>query len=68
MNKINEKTYGLKSHLLFGLMLHLASAVCAQSVGVFEGHSDVGTDVKRGAATYHSKTQQYEVAGAGYRD
>ena len=36
------------------------------TVGIFEGHGDVGTDVKPGAATYDPKTRQYEIAGAGY--
>jgi Tol biopolymer transport system component len=35
-------------------------------VGIFEGHSDIGTDVKPGSATYIPETGQYVVSGAGY--
>ena len=48
------------------LMLCVSPMAYTQSVGVFDGHGDVGTDVKPGSATYDSKTQQYEVSGAGY--
>jgi TolB protein len=48
------------------LILCLSKTTYAQRVGVFDGHGDVGTDVKPGSATYDSKTQQYEVSGAGY--
>ena len=37
-----------------------------QSVGIFDGHSDVGTNVKPGSATYIPQTQQYVISGAGY--
>ncbi len=50
-------------------LLMLSFHVCFsqnQSVGVFDGHSDVGTDVKPGAALCDPKTQEYEVSGAGY--
>jgi TolB protein len=52
--------------LLTCLFMGAATLVNAQAVGVFEGHSDVGVDVKPGNATYDAKTQRYEVAGAGY--
>ncbi len=37
-----------------------------ESIGVFEGHGDIGDVLKSGAATYDAKTQSYEVSGAGY--
>ena len=52
--------------LLLGLMLCASSLAYSQNVGVFDGSGDVGVDVKPGNATYDSKTQRYEVAGAGY--
>jgi TolB protein len=35
-------------------------------VGIFEGHTDVGTNVKAGSATYIPETGQYVISGAGY--
>jgi Tol biopolymer transport system component len=35
-------------------------------VGVFEGHTDIGTNVKPGSATYIPETGQYIISGAGY--
>ncbi|MEJ7827336.1 MAG: biopolymer transporter TolR [Segetibacter sp.] len=34
--------------------------------GVFDGHADIGRDVKRGAASYNPKTEEYIISGAGY--
>ncbi|MDP9041694.1 MAG: biopolymer transporter TolR [Bacteroidota bacterium] len=35
-------------------------------MGIFEGHTDVGTNVKPGSATYIQETSQYIISGAGY--
>jgi Tol biopolymer transport system component len=37
-----------------------------KTVGIFESHSDVGTNVKPGNATYIPETGQYVISGAGY--
>jgi TolB protein len=37
-----------------------------QSVGIFDGYGDIGTNVKPGSATYISQTGQYIISGAGY--
>ncbi len=37
-----------------------------ESVGVFDGHGDIGDVLKAGSATYNPETQEYEVSGAGY--
>jgi len=37
-----------------------------QSIGIFDGHGDVGTNVKPGSVTYIPQTQQYVISGAGY--
>lgn len=38
----------------------------AQQLGIFEGNTDVGENVKKGSATYIPATQQYVISGAGY--
>jgi len=61
-----------KTKALF--LLALLSAFCAQpvfsqisqSIGMFDGHSDIGTNVKPGSATYIPQTGQYVITGAGY--
>src|ERR1700733_6883402 len=42
------------------------SAFSQQKVGIFDGHGDVGTNVKPGSATYIPGTGQYVISGAGY--
>ena len=37
-----------------------------QSIGIFDGHGDVGTNVKPGSATFIPATGQYVISGAGY--
>ncbi len=37
-----------------------------QTIGAFEGSTDIGSVLKPGSATYNPKTRQYEVAGSGY--
>ena len=36
------------------------------SIGIFDGHGDVGLNVQKGAANYIPATQQYVVSGSGY--
>jgi TolB protein len=53
--------------LLFTLIpLFYTSSVFSQSIGIFDSHSDVGTNVKPGSATYLPETGQYVISGAGY--
>lgn len=49
-------------------LLSADSRLYAQNggVGIFDGHGDIGTNVKPGSATYIPATQQYIVSGAGY--
>jgi TolB protein len=42
------------------------SARLGGAVGIFDGHSDVGTGVKQGSATFIPATGQYVISGAGY--
>ena len=37
-----------------------------ESVGIFNAHADIGTNVKPGSATYIPSTGQYVISGAGY--
>ncbi|MFD1468671.1 biopolymer transporter TolR [Hymenobacter caeli] len=53
--------------VLFALFALFGPAAHAQEkLGVFDGHQDIGTGVKPGAATYLPATQQYVISGAGY--
>src|SRR5258708_6946663 len=36
------------------------------SLGIFEGHGDIGTGVKPGSATFIPGTSQYVISGSGY--
>jgi TolB protein len=50
-----------------GPMLQQPTAQAQQDpVGVFEGHSDIGTNVKPGSALYNPQTRQYVISGAGH--
>jgi TolB protein len=51
--------------ILIMIASHSANAQ-DKTVGIFESHSDVGTNVKPGSATYIPETGQYVVSGAGY--
>jgi len=51
-----------------GLIAFISSPAFSQSktLGIFEGHGDIGKDVKPGSAVYNPKTQEYEMSGSGY--
>jgi Tol biopolymer transport system component len=53
---------------LFLLLVCFQASLFSQSgaVGIFDGHGDVGTDVKPGSAVYIPQTGQYVISGAGY--
>jgi len=52
--------------LLLSTLLSFSFSLNAQSLGIFEGHGDVGTKVKPGNATFIPQTGQYVITGAGY--
>ena len=53
--------------LFSSLLLLISSATFSQQkIGVFDGHTDVGVNVKPGSATYIPQTGQYIITGAGY--
>ncbi|WP_420146808.1 TolB family protein, partial [Spirosoma sp.] len=56
-------------------LLFVSSVVCLTAVsgsaqntslGLFEGHGDVGDVLKKGSATYNPKTREYTLSGSGY--
>src|SRR5258708_39065293 len=51
---------------LFATILSISAYSQQNPVGIFEGNSDVGTNVKTGSAVYIPQTQQYVISGAGY--
>jgi TolB protein len=54
--------------LLAIILFMFSVAVYGQQnpVGIFESHTDVGTNVKPGSATFIPETGQYVISGAGY--
>ncbi len=61
----------MKNHLLkkilFSFFTFLSlTGFSQQNIGIFEGHADIGTGVKPGAATYIPQNDQYVISGAGY--
>ncbi len=61
MNKIN-----FQSCLVLYISLLFGTPAFSQKIGIFDGHADVGNNVKPGSATYIPATHQYVVSGAGY--
>lgn len=55
----------VRSFIFLSLILSFDHAF-SQSVGIFDGHSDVGNNVKPGSATFIPATGQYVISGAGY--
>ena len=55
-----------KISLIFLSFIFFSFSINAQQkVGMFEGHGDIGKNVKPGAATFIPETNQYVVSGAG---
>lgn len=50
---------------LLALFLGSALALSAQSLGLFESHSDVGDTPKKGSVEYNSATGEYRITGGG---
>src|SRR5258708_23180864 len=67
-----HKALGLQIPLLLKLTLlalltsFLNPVFSQNALGIFQGHSDVGTGVKPGSATYIPENGQYVISGAGY--
>ncbi len=57
----------LRLLVILFLLFHCQSSIAQTGkVGEFDGHSDVGENVKPGSAFFDPATQQYVVSGAGY--
>ena len=57
----------MKQRLAILLILFSVTAYCQQNpVGIFAGHTDIGTHVKPGSANFIRETGQYIISGAGY--
>src|SRR5919112_1223290 len=52
--------------ILFFLFALISITGNAQDLGLFEGHTDVGQNVKPGSAVFIPATGQYVISGAGY--
>src|SRR3954470_16087988 len=52
--------------ILFTLLINHKGFAQQNSLGIFEGHNDIGQMVKPGSATYIPGTGQYIISGAGY--
>src|SRR5271169_1381625 len=52
--------------LFVSILIISAQPTAAQTIGIFDGHTDVGMNVKPGSATYIPGTEQYIISGAGY--
>ena len=52
--------------LLLILIVLVAQHSHAQAIGIFDGNTDIGVNVKPGSATFIPQTQQYVISGAGY--
>jgi TolB protein len=59
-----------QSNLLLSFLLLIGFSTHAftqnQNLGIFDGHNDVGNNVKPGSATFIPETGQYVISGAGY--
>src|SRR5689334_4905557 len=62
MNKQPKHQFALFILLSFFSLTSFAQ----QGPGIFDGSSDVGTDVKTGSAVFIPATGQYVISGAGY--
>src|SRR6266567_3742096 len=52
--------------ITLSIILSQVSFSQKQPLGIFDGHEDVGTNVKPGSATFIPSTGQYVISGAGY--
>src|SRR5436190_24334523 len=61
-----KRNYTLMLIVALLLMINYKDFAQQNSLGIFDGNSDIGTKVKPGSATYIPATGQYVVSGAGY--
>jgi TolB protein len=51
--------------LLMLAMLSISTVRSQQNIGIFDGHTDVGNPVKKGAVVYDAARQEYTMEGSG---
>ena len=51
--------------LSFALVSRVQAQVAVAPVGIFEGHSDVGTVLHAGSVDYDAKAKTYTISGSG---
>ncbi len=61
----------MKTNFVFRLLavisiILISQFAFSQNIGIFDGHGDVGTNVKPGSATFIPSAGQYVISGAGY--
>ncbi|MEJ7827306.1 MAG: biopolymer transporter TolR, partial [Segetibacter sp.] len=56
----------LRLCLFLAVIMQLPFSGFTQKIGIFDGHGDIGKNVKPGSATYIPQTRQYVISGAGY--
>lgn len=52
--------------LLFAFIFISETSFSQNKLGIFDGHADIGTNVKPGSALYIPENDQYFISGAGY--
>ncbi|MDQ6762308.1 MAG: biopolymer transporter TolR, partial [Bacteroidota bacterium] len=56
----------IRSLFVSGILSLVSLGASSQKIGIFDGHNDIGTNVKAGSATFIPQTGQYVISGAGY--
>lgn len=49
-----------------GVAMNRPAIAQSKSIGIFDGHGDIGKVLKPGSASYNPKTRQYDLSGSGY--
>src|ERR1700709_1480109 len=60
---MNRKLFYLLAFALPVFLLNYAAK--AQSLGIFDGQTDIGTVKTKGTTVYNAETQQYTLTGSG---
>lgn len=64
MKKFTLFLLALLAHFLF--TVQVPAQAQKSSLGIFEGHGDIGDVLKKGSASYDAKTRHYNLSGSGY--
>src|SRR4051794_29864650 len=61
---MSKKILNLFAFVLTVITLNYSNAN-AQAIGIFDGQTDVGKVIPKGAATYNAQTQEYTITSSG---